>query len=535
MVEQMPDKDFSDIFFSLSSLLYSFKDAGDMCSGVVNLLVSSLTVRRSLVIMKGWREEFHTVAYSGKSRGKGPELKHVPCNDDANEFISQILINKETVVVDNMPPSIASPEPTGKTIVSPLMCKGKGVGVLIVETAGDPGSLLKLTDAVARYLSLAIENHTIHNEWMENRIELVHEIETLQLMHEIGKEILSNLRTEDIVETVAMMIRRIIPCDGVTMTFFDQERKSFKVSASIGTGLEKDLELVEADVPFYRVAMRGKAFYQHDITLDIKGFPKLAEWAAEKNVYSYFCVPLMMKDILFGALILSSVRSSWFSHIHLAAAEKVATQVGIALANAKLLEDLDEIFIGTVTSLVKAIDAKSDWTRGHSLRVAEYAVRLAGKAGFSRQKIERLRIAAILHDIGKMGTYEAILDKPGKLTQDEIDHIRQHPSHGVDILLPLNALKDISPIIRHHHERYDGEGYPDGLAGEDIPLEARILAIADVYDAMRSDRPYRKGLTFEEAVHELEKEAGGQFDPVLPGRFVDLLEQSGLKDYDIPL
>ena len=529
----MPDKYFSDILCSLSSVLYSFKDAEVMCSDVVNLLASAPTVRRSLAIMKGWRGEFHTVGYSGISLGKGLELKNVRCDDDTNEFISRILNDKGTVVVDNLPPSIASPDSTAKTLVSPIMCKGKGVGVLIVEAVDDPGHLLKWVAAIARYLSLAIENHTIHNEWMENRIELVHEIETLQLMYEIGKEILSNLRTEEIVETVALMIRRIIPCDGVTMTLFDQERSAFKVIASIGTGLEKGLELVEADVPFYRVAMRGKAFYQHDITLDIKDFPEMAEWASEKNVYSYFCVPLMVKDRLFGALILSSVRSAWFSGIHLAAAEKVATQVGIALANARLLEDLDEIFIGTVTSLVNAIDAKSDWTRGHSLRVAEYAVRLAQKAGFSREKTERMRIAAILHDIGKIGIYETILDKPGQLTREEIIQMRKHPSQGVDILLPLNALRDIIPIIKHHHERYDGEGYPDSLAGEDIPLEARILAIADVYDAMRSDRPYRKGLTFEEAVQELEREAGKQFDPVLPGRFVDLLQQSRLKDYEV--
>jgi putative nucleotidyltransferase with HDIG domain len=529
----MPDKDFSDILCSLSSVLYSFKDAESMCSDVVNLLASAPTVRRSLAIMKGWRGEFHTVGYSGISRGRGLELKNVRCDKDTNEFISQILNDKETVVVDHLPPAIASPDSKGKNVMCPIMCQGKGIGLLIVEVVEDPGSLIKWIDAVARYLSLAIENHTIHNEWLENRIELVQEIETLQLMYEIGKEILFNLRTEEIVETVALMIRRIIPCDGVTMALFDHEKSAFKVIASIGTGLEKDLELVEADVPFYRVAARGKTFYQHDITLVLKDFSKLAEWAEEKNVYSYFCVPLMVKDRLFGALILSSVRSAWFSGTHLAAAEKVATQVGIALSNAKLIEDLDEIFIGTVTSLVKAIDAKSDWTRGHSLRVAEYAVRLAEKAGFSHEKTERMRIAAILHDIGKIGTYEAILDKPGKLTQLEISQIRKHPSQGVDILLPLHALHDIIPIIKYHHERYDGEGYPDGLAGEDIPLEARILAIADVYDAMRSDRPYRKGLTFEQAVQELEKGAGKQFDPVLPGRFVDLLQQSGLKDFDL--
>jgi putative nucleotidyltransferase with HDIG domain len=135
-------------------------------------------------------------------------------------------------------------------------------------------------------------------------------------------------------------------------------------------------------------------------------------------------------------------------------------------------------------------------------------------------------LAAILHDIGKIGTYEAILDKPGELTAEEIKMIRRHPAQGADILSPLRAMREIIPIIKHHHERYDGSGYPDGLAGDEIPFEARILAIADVYAAMRSDRPYRARLTHKAAVKELKGGAGTQFDPMLVDLFLDILSEN---------
>jgi putative nucleotidyltransferase with HDIG domain len=512
-----------EFFSRLSNLISTFKDVEEMCVEVVNLITDSLNFERSLIILKGWRGEFYIAAVSGVPKSSMIEMKHVRCTDAVIKFVDGILKNKNTVKADSLPPEIC--EFRGEVAVSPLFSRGEGMGALIAESVGLDDNCMYWVDTIARYISIGFENHNVFNELMSARLEMAHEIDTLQLMHEIGKEILSNLKTEEILETVALMIRRVIPCDGIMVTILDPERNVFKVISSWGTGIDKDTELQEGDIPFYGVLTRGKPFYQQDITSDFKGFPKLMEWSAEKNVFSYFCVPLMVKDKLFGVLILSSIRSAWFTTLHIAITEKVATQVGIALENAKLLEDIEEIFIGTVTSLVKAIDAKSEWTKGHSLRVADYALKLAKRVGFGGHDMERLRLAAILHDIGKIGTYEAILDKPGKLTQEEISLIRKHPSQGADILTPLNAMKDIIPMMKYHHERYDGSGYPDRLEGEDIPLSARILAIADVYDAMRSERPYRKGLDFDTAVEELRKGAGTQFDPILLDWFIDIINK----------
>lgn len=187
------------------------------------------------------------------------------------------------------------------------------------------------------------------------------------------------------------------------------------------------------------------------------------------------------------------------------------------------MDDLDRLFRGTVTALAAAIDTKSPWTRGHSERVTSYSLALGAGLGLPETDLRTLELAALLHDIGKIGTYEAILDKAGKLTEEELKTIRQHPSKGAEILSPIKHLENIVPLVRGHHESYDGSGYPDGLRGEEIPIMARILAVCDSYDAMTADRPYRKGRDKDEAVAELKRCGGIQFDPDVVNTFIKVL------------
>ncbi|MHB8883320.1 MAG: HD domain-containing phosphohydrolase [Thermodesulfovibrionales bacterium] len=187
------------------------------------------------------------------------------------------------------------------------------------------------------------------------------------------------------------------------------------------------------------------------------------------------------------------------------------------------VDELDGLFRGTVKALSSAIDAKSAWTRGHSERVTSYSLRVGVEMGMSEAELKTLELAGLLHDIGKIGTYETILDKPGRLTEEEIEIIRQHPSKGADIIGHIKQLEDIVPLVRGHHESYNGLGYPDGLKGTEIPIMARILTVCDSYDAMTADRPYRKGRTQEEAVAELTRCAGTQFDPEIVNAFIKVL------------
>lgn len=196
----------------------------------------------------------------------------------------------------------------------------------------------------------------------------------------------------------------------------------------------------------------------------------------------------------------------------------------------KLYIDMRKVYMETITALTKAVEAKDPYTSGHASRVGEYAIKLAQELKLPDNRIEKIRTAAILHDIGKIGINDSILNKPGRLTEEEYDKIKEHPLIGAQIVDDIDFLKDVTKIIKYHHERYDGKGYPEGIDGENIPLEAAILSIADVFDAMTSDRPYRKALSTEEALFEIESNSGTQFHPKLANTFVDLVRKDIKKE-----
>lgn len=188
----------------------------------------------------------------------------------------------------------------------------------------------------------------------------------------------------------------------------------------------------------------------------------------------------------------------------------------------KLYIEMRSIYISTIEAFNSALEAKDPYTSGHASRVEEYAVKLGEAYGLPKNKILDLRNAAVLHDIGKIGVKDEILNKTGKLTDIEFDQIMRHPTIGADIIKKVDFLQKISDTVRYHHERYDGKGYPSGLSGEGIPIEAYILGLADSYDAMTSDRPYRKALTNEEALNEIKINKGTQFHPELSEKFLQV-------------
>lgn len=179
------------------------------------------------------------------------------------------------------------------------------------------------------------------------------------------------------------------------------------------------------------------------------------------------------------------------------------------------VEALEQLDLGTLTALARAIDAKSAWTAGHSERVTNLALRVGHAIGLPAEDLQIMHRGGLLHDIGKIGTPPSILDKPGKLEPEEIRIMREHVKIGVRILEPIPCLREALPIVAQHHEWFDGSGYPAGLAGENISLYARIFAVADCYDAIVSDRPYRKGLPRQQALEILHQNSGTQFDPRL--------------------
>jgi HD-GYP domain-containing protein (c-di-GMP phosphodiesterase class II) len=202
--------------------------------------------------------------------------------------------------------------------------------------------------------------------------------------------------------------------------------------------------------------------------------------------------------------------------------ESISGMLGACMENAELYHRQHLTFIGTIRALSAAIDAKDQYTQGHSERVAMLSALLALKVGYSEEDAERVRISGLVHDVGKIGVAETVLCKPGRLTDEEFDLIKTHPRIGYEIMKAIPDLHDILPGVLHHHERWDGNGYPGNLAGEDIPHMARVMALADTFDAMSSNRAYREGLPREKVFAEFRKCAGSQFDPDLVEPFLSL-------------
>ncbi|MCD6281871.1 MAG: response regulator [Deltaproteobacteria bacterium] len=228
--------------------------------------------------------------------------------------------------------------------------------------------------------------------------------------------------------------------------------------------------------------------------------------------------PLMIEDRLFGALRV--VSSNGIDSSKEAKLSYLLQRIVERMENVVLYEGLYENILSTLDSMAKILDARDPHTSRHSTRVTELSMRIGKALGLSDEDLDVLKVSASLHDIGKVGVPDKILLKKGKLTVEEMDIIKKHPDIGFDILSSIIPMKKDAEIIRHHHERYDGKGYPMGLKGEDIPFLSRIITLADAFDAMTSDRPYRKALPYSVALQEIKRCRGTQFDPGIVDVFI---------------
>lgn len=234
----------------------------------------------------------------------------------------------------------------------------------------------------------------------------------------------------------------------------------------------------------------------------------------EKNIKSSICQPLLAKGKILGTLTVVRINNSHlFTMGQLAGLALLASKAATAIENSRLYEDLKKTYITTVEALANAIEARDSYTRGHNERVYLLSRAIAQEMGWSEEQLSGLKIGALLHDIGKIGVPDSILNKPGPLTPDEQAIMKKHPSAGARMVEAIPFLRPAIPYILYHHERHDGKGYPQGLAGNHIPLEGRLLAVVDTVDAFTSDRPYRKGRTLDEAMKEVERYSGTQFNP----------------------
>lgn len=257
---------------------------------------------------------------------------------------------------------------------------------------------------------------------------------------------------------------------------------------------------------------------------DIQSDERYRGLGVSPSTSSIMCAPIVAAGEVLGALYAESSAGTPFDEVSLELLAAVGSQVGMLAHRLRLGREKEDLFFSSVRALAGAVDAKDHYTKGHSERVTAYAVRLARHVGMSQEETETIQLSAILHDIGKIGVPEGILNKPGPLTDEELMLVREHPVRGREIVAAIKSpvIPHVLEGVLHHHERWDGSGYPDGLAGLDIPLVGRILALADAFDAMTTDRPYREAYPAEYAVSLVGEGAGSQFDPELAGKFLDL-------------
>ena len=392
---------------------------------------------------------------------------------------------------------------------------------LYLWTGGEPGKNygehdLNLLATLASQVSQSVRNGQLFE-----RTE--RQVAELSLITEVGKALNSSLDLDNLLQYIVDMISSIIEASRSTLMLLDTSVGELSVTVAKGMATKETTNVrfglgegIAGVVAETREAILIPDTRLDDRFIDVKGTNK---------ALTMICAPVVNKDQVIGVLNFERPLCDKypFGIDDLNLLSTLAAQAGIAIENARLYQNLITVYFDTIRSLANALEAKDAYTHGHSRRVAKDSVRIAKALGFDRKFIETIRHAALLHDIGKIGIRDAILFKPGRLTDDEMEHIREHPVVGANMIQSIEFLKDVTDIVRYHHERVDGKGFPYGLSGEDIPIGARIVCIADAFDAMTTTRPYREGMKIPRALEELVKNKGTQFDSELVDVFVGIV------------
>lgn len=380
---------------------------------------------------------------------------------------------------------------------------------------------LKIVNLFTPYIAAIIKNAQLI---MENN----QRIERLEHLIKLTRHINSTLELNSLLDNMLQISTDMLNAEAGSILLLDEDKNELIFAAATG---EKKDKLKDIRVPVGEgiagwVARENKSVLVVDAQNDPRFFRKVDQKTSFKT-RSIIAVPLVTKDKLIGVVeVLNKKDNQCFNEEDKSLLEAFANQAAVAIENAKLYENLNNMFLNTVKSLAAAIETKDIYTRGHSERVTKYSELIARELGLEEKEINDLRLASLLHDIGKIGIDEKILRKPSKLTDIEFQEIKKHPIYAANILESIPQMKDIIPAIKHHHERYDGQGYPDGLKDDDIPFFARIISIADAFDAMSSSRPYREALPLDVCLQEIKICAGTQFDPEISNIAIKVLKRN---------
>lgn len=356
--------------------------------------------------------------------------------------------------------------------------------------------------------------------------ETLHKYKEITMLYDFSEKVSSCLNSKEVSNFVISEALKVIKADNVSVILLNDGSDTFEVITNDGK------EIYPSDIIRLReglaisVMEAGKAEIINDVKSDNRYISNTAD------LMSVMFAPLKIKDKIIGVVKLGSRSPLEYAAEDLKIFVAFASQAAVAIENARLYENLRDTFIASVRALAETIEKRDPYTGGHTKRVMDYSLATGRMIGLSDTDIYRLELAAILHDVGKIGIRDDILLKNGKLTEQEFDEIKKHTIHGEEILSHITQLRGIIAGVKCHHERFDGRGYPDGSEGENIDIIARIIAVADAFDAMVTDRPYKKGMGHESALAELQRNSGTQFDPDVVNAFLGIHRKPSLMNKD---
>jgi len=343
--------------------------------------------------------------------------------------------------------------------------------------------------------------------------ETLNKYKEITLLYDIVEKVSSCLDTKEIARLVMEEAKRVIHLSSVSVFMLNRDTDELELIAHHGYELDAMATVDRREGLAGSVLTLGRA----EIVNDVQADPRFDNDPV--RLRSLMCAPLKAKDKVVGVIKLGSEQPITYTAEDLKLFTTLASLAAVAMENASLYEQLKETFYTTVYTLAETIEKRDPYTGNHTKRVMEYSVAIGKTLGLAEEDMSRLQLGAVLHDIGKIGVRDSVLLKESALTAEEFEQIKKHAVYGEEIIARISQLRTAIPGIRQHHEKFDGRGYPDGLKGEEIDITARIIAVADSFDAMTTNRPYRQGLSLETAFEELHKYAGTQFDPQIVEAF----------------